>query len=124
MIIKSYEVQKNISNLSKCNFYLLYGENVGLKKDIRNIIKIAIEQKDPNIEILSLYENEILANEENFYNFAFSGSLFSNKKIITIFEATDKIIKKISNVYDKYLQNVSLIIFSEILETNRKKLIL
>lgn len=120
MIIKSYEVQKNISNLSKCNFYLLYGENVGLKKDIRNIIKIAIEQKDPNIEILSLYESEILADEENFYNFAFSGSLFSNKKIITIFEATDKIIKKISNVYDKHLQNISLIIFSKILEKKSK----
>ena len=117
MIIKSYEVQKNISNLSKCNFYLLYGENSGLKKDIKNTIKMAIEQKDHNIEILSLYESEILNDEENFYNFAYSGSLFSNKKIITIFDTTDKIIKKISNVYDKYhVENVFFIIFSGILE--------
>jgi len=45
MIIKSYEVQKNESNLSKYNFFLLYGENFGLKKDIKDIIKIAIKQK-------------------------------------------------------------------------------
>ena len=120
MIIKSYEVQKNSSNLSKYNFYLLYGENVGLKNDIRDIIKIATKQKDDKIEILSLYENEILNNEENFYNFVYSGSLFGNKKIITIFEATDKIIKKICNVFDKSPENILVIIFSGILEKKSK----
>ena len=50
MIIKSYEVQKNSSNLSKYNFYLLYGENSGLKKDIREIIKMSVKQKNDNIE--------------------------------------------------------------------------
>ena len=120
MIIKSYEIQKNVSNFSKYNFFLLYGENVGLKKDIKNIIKMAIERKDSNIEILSLYESEILDNEENFYNFVYTGSLFSKKKIITIFEVTDKLIKKISDVYDKYSENVFLIIFSGILEKKSK----
>ena len=95
MIIKSYEVQKNRSNLLKYNFFLLYGENFGLKKDIKDIIKIAIKQKNDSLEILSLYETEIFDNEENFYNSIYSGSLFSNKKIITIFDATDKIMKKI-----------------------------
>ena len=120
MIIKSYELQKNSSNLPKYNFYLLYGENFGLKKDIRDIIKIAVKQKNDNIEMLSLYETEIINNEENFFNFIYSGSLFSNKKIITVFEATDKIIKKISSVYDKYPENVFLIIFSSILEKKSK----
>ena len=120
MIIKSYEVSKNATNFLKYNFFLLYGENVGLKKDIRDIIKKTVEQKDLNIEILSLYENEMLDNEENFYNFVYSGSLFSNKKIITIFEATDKIINKISNVYDKHPESVILIIFSGILEKKSK----
>ena len=120
MIIKSYEVQKNSLNLSKYNFHLLYGENFGLKKDIRNIIKIAIKQKKDKIEMLSLYETEIINNEENFYNFIYSGSLFNNKKIITIFEATDKIIKKITSVYDKFPENVFLIIFSGILEKKSK----
>ena len=102
MIIKSYEVQKNKLNFLKYNFFLLYGENLGLKKDIRKFIKTALEQKDSNVEILYLYEDEILNNEENFYNFVYTGSLFSYKKIITIYEATDKIIKKISDIYDKY----------------------
>ena len=43
MIIKSYEVQKNRSNLSKYNFFLLYGENFGLKKDIKEFVKKAIK---------------------------------------------------------------------------------
>ena len=120
MIIKSYEVQKNKSNFSKYNFFLLYGENQGLKKDIRKFIKTTLEQKDDNVEILSLYEDEILNNEENFYNYVYAGSLFNNKKIITIHEATDKIIKKISDIYDKYPENVFLIIFSEILEKKSK----
>ena len=120
MIIKSYEIQKNKSNFSKYNFFLLYGENQGLKKDIRKFIKTTLEQKDDNVEILSLYEDEILNNEENFYNYVYAGSLFNNKKIITIHEATDKIIKKISDIYDKYPENVFLIIFSEILEKKSK----
>ena len=120
MIIKSFEVSKNKANFFKYNFFLLYGENVGLKKDIKNIIKKSIEQKDHNIEILSLYENEILDNEENFYNFIYSGSLFSRKKIIIILEATDKLIKKISNAYDKYPEDVFLIFFSGILEKKSK----
>ena len=120
MIIKSYEIKKNTQNFFKYNFYLLYGENVGLKNDIADIIKIATKQKDDKIEILSLYENEILNNEENFYNFVYSGSLFGNKKIITIFEATDKIIKKINNVFDKSPENVLVIIFSGLLEKKSK----
>ena len=120
MIIKSYEVEKNKSNLSKYNFFLLYGENFGLKKDIKDIIKIAIKQKNDSLEMLSVYETEIFDNEENFYNSIYSGSLFSNKKIITIFEATDKIMKKITSVYDKYPKNVFLIIFSSILEKKSK----
>ena len=120
MIIKSYEVQKNESNLSKYNFFLLYGENFGLKKDIKDIIKIAIKQKDHNLEMLSVYETEIFDNEENFYNSIYSGSLFSNKKIITIFDATDKIMKKIDSVYDTYTENVFLVIISGILEKKSK----
>ena len=116
MIIKSNEVQKNKSNFPKYNFFLLYGENLGLKKDIRKFIKTSIEQENNNVEILFLYEGEILASEENFHNLIYGGSLFSDKKIITIYQATDKIIKKISEIYDKYPKNVFLIIFSQILE--------
>ena len=120
MIVKSYEIQKKKLKFLKYNFFLLYGENFGLKKDIKEFIKIELKQKDDNIEILSIYENEILDNDENFYNFVYSGSLFNSKKIITIYEATDKIIEKIRDIYDKYPENVFLIIFSEILDKKSK----
>jgi len=120
MIIKSYEVQKKNLDLLKYNLFLLYGENFGLKKDIKEFISKILKEKDNNIEILSIYENEIFDNEENFYNLVYSGSLFSGTKIITIYEATDKIIEKIRNIYDKYPENVFLIIFSAILEKKSK----
>ena len=120
MILKSYEIQKNKSNLSKYNFFLLYGENFGLKKDIKEYIEIEIKKKDKHIEISSLYENDILKNEENFFNSIFSGSLFSEKKIIIIHESTDKIINNVTNIYNKYVENVYLIFFSDVLEKKSK----
>ena len=120
MIIKSYEVKRNNKNFLTCNLNLLYGENIGLKKDIREFIKNTIKQKNNNLELISLYEDEILANDENFYNLIYSGSLFGDSKIITIYEATDKIVKKLSDIYEKHPQNIFLIIFSEILEKKSK----
>ena len=68
MIIKSYEVKKNKSNILKNNLFLLYGENIGLKKDIKNFITNELKQKNSNLEILSFYENEIINNKDNFFN--------------------------------------------------------
>ena len=119
MILKSYELQKNPSNFLKYNLFLLYGENDGLKKDIKKSIEIKKKQ-DTNIELLSLYENDIINSEENFYNSIYSGSLFSNKKIIIINNGTDKILKQIKDIVDKYPENVFLIIFSGVLEKKSK----
>ena len=113
MIIKSYEVKKNKSNFQKNNLILLYGENLGLKKDIKNFIINEIKQNDNSAEIISLYENEIIDDkEENFINLIYSGSLFSQKKIIIVNEVTDKIIKKINDIYEKYPQDTFLIFLS------------
>ena len=81
MIIKSFEVQRKISNILKNNLFLIYGENNGLKKDIAEIIKNYFKKENSNIEFLSTYEDDILENEENFYNLAYTKSLFYNKKI-------------------------------------------
>ena len=120
MISKSYEIQKNPSNFLKFNVFLLYGENYGLKKDIKESIKLSLNQTKEKIELISLYENEILESPENFYNFIYSGSLFSNKKIITINGGTDKIYKIIESVLEKYPENSFIIIFSDILEKKSK----
>ena len=72
MIIKSYEVQKNILNFLRYNLFLLYGENFGLKKEIKDLIKIENKKTDKNLEVLSFNEDEILGNEENFYNYVYT----------------------------------------------------
>ena len=120
MIVKSYEIQRNPSNFIKYNLFLLYGENYGLKKDIKESIKIAFNQKSTHIELLSLYENDITDREENFYNSIYSGSLFSNKKIITINNGTDKIIKQVKDIVEKIPKNVFIIIYSGVLEKKSK----
>ena len=118
MIIRSYEIKKNLPNFLKYNFYLLYGENFGLKKDIKNIIQK--NEKNSDAEFISFYESEIIENEENFYNFIFSGSLFSSKKIITIFDATDKMVKRLTDIYEKNPENIAVIAISSILEKKSK----
>ena len=120
MILKSYELQKNSSKFLNYFFFLLYGENFGLKKDIKELIETRVKQKCKNVESLSLYEDEILSNEENFYNTVYSGSLFSTTKIITIYEGTDKIINIINDKFDKFPEDVFLIIFGGALEKKSK----
>jgi len=120
VIVKSYEIQRNPSNFIKYNLFLLYGENDGLRKDIKESIKVAFNQKNTHIELLSLYENDITDREENFYNSIYSGSLFSNKKIITINNGTDKIIKQVKDIVEKIPENVFIIIYSGVLEKKSK----
>ena len=120
MIIKSYEIEKKISNFIKFNLILLYGENNGLKKDIREIIVKNLRIEKDDIEFLSFFEDEVLQNEENLHNSVFSGSLFSNSRIITIHNATDKITKQIEGLIEKKPKNILLFIFSQILEKKSK----
>ena len=116
MIIKSFEVQRKISSFSKNNLFLLYGENNGLKKDIKDIIKNSFEKEKSNLEIFSTYENYILDNEENFYNTIYSGSLFGDKKIIIINEGTDKILKIVDEIIEKNIEDLAIILTSSSLE--------
>lgn len=120
MIIKSYEIKKNKSNLLKNNLFLLYGENFGLKKDIKNFITNELKQKNNDLEILSLYESEIINNKDNFFNSVYSGSLFSKKKIITINETTDKIIDIIKYINERFSEDIYLVFMSNILDKKSK----
>jgi len=120
MIVKSYEIQKKRIDILKYNLFLVYGENIGLKKDIKKKIQFEIKQKNTNIEISSLYESDILEDANNFYNSIYSGSLFGNTKIITLNNATDKTTRLVEDVTQKYPGNVFIIILSEILEKKSK----
>jgi len=116
MIVKSYDIEKNFNKFLKYNLFLLYGENEGLKKDIQTEIK----SKNGSSEFFSFYESEIIANDKNFYHSIFSDSLFSNKKIVIIKNASDKIINQLNDVVEKCPENLSLIIFAGILEKKSK----
>ena len=120
MIIKSYEIEKNVKKFIDYNFFLLYGENEGLKKDIKKSITLGLDKDDSSIELLTFYENDIIHNEKKFYNSIFSTSLFSDKKIIIIKNATDKIINHINNIVEEWPENQSLIISSVILDKKSK----
>ena len=120
MILKSYEIEKNVLKIIKNNFFLIYGENNGLKKDVKELIKTTIKEKNPNTENLSFYEDEIIKNEEQFYNSIYSGSLFGEKKIITIIISTEKIFKIIENILNKYPKDIYFLIIGELLEKKSK----
>tara|TARA_B100000029_G_C17586390_1_gene961259 strand:+ start:567 stop:1586 length:1020 start_codon:yes stop_codon:yes gene_type:complete len=120
MIIKSFEFKKKATNFLKHNFSLLYGENFGLKKEIKQFIEFVIKKENKDTELLTIYESDIVKNEENFFNSIFSGSLFGSKKIITIYDCTDKIINNLTNIYSKNPENIFLILFSEVLEKKSK----
>ena len=120
MIFKSYEVQKNLTNILKSKMILLYGENYGLKKEIAESIIIHEKQKNNDVEIGSYYENDITDNENMFYETIYSGSLFSSKKIITINNCSDKIIKQIEDIIKKNPENLFIIFQSDILEKKSK----
>ena len=50
----------------------------------------------------------------------FSNSLFSEKKIIVIYETSEKIFRNVTEVYEKYSEDVYLIFFSDLLEKKSK----
>ena len=120
MIKKSYEVIKNPINFIKCNLFLLYGENNGIKNDIAESIKSLIKQKKIDIEEFLIYENEIIEEEENLYNSIYSGSLFTSNKLIKIKNGTDKILKYIEDISERCPKNITIIIFSELLDKKSK----
>ena len=114
MIIKSYEVSK--INLKKNLFYLFYGENEGYKKQI-------IEEKFKKIYIKNVHtyeENEILQNQENFFNTILTKSFFENEKLIIINRATDKIKTVIDEILEKEIEDLVLVVNAQILDKKSK----
>ena len=77
MIFKSFLIEKN-NNLKDKNILLFYGENIGLKNDFKNKIKL----NNKNSEIIRYNQEEIIKDEKKFYNEIFNISLFEKKKYI------------------------------------------
>ena len=114
MIIKHFELTKD--KISKFNYYLFHGKNEGLKKEIieRNFIK------NFNGNIDKYDENYLISNKETIISELLSKSLFENSKIIIISRVTDKIIKIIDEIVRRNLDELIIILKSEILEKKSK----
>ena len=114
MIIKHYQLEN--FNINKFIFFLIYGKNEGLQKEI-------IEKKFTNSflgEINRYEENEVLSNSESIISEILNKSLFSNNKIIIITRASDKILKIIEKLLEKKLSDIKIIIKSGQLEKKSK----
>ena len=112
MIIKSYEINKIISNY---NFYLFYGKNQGLKNEsIKTILK---RNKG---EVFSYEEKQIQDEKEIFFENILSGSLFEDNKIIIINRASDKIYTIIQELIERKIKSIKIIINSDVLEKKSK----
>ena len=64
MIFKSFIIEKNIKLLDTNSANIFYGENIGLKDDL----KIQIKNLYEDYEILTLMQDEILKNHD-FHDF-------------------------------------------------------
>ena len=112
MIIKSYEIKNK--EISKFKFFLVYGENEGLKKDIINTIKNKSGSKEIKYE-----EAQILNNKTEFYNEINNRSLFDDKKTYLIERCSEKISEIILEFIDRNIED-QIIINCGILEKKSK----
>ena len=76
MQYKSFLIENNISSLKE-SLVLFYGENLGLKNDIKNKIKF-LNREDKH-EIINLMQDEILINNNILFNEISNISLFEKK---------------------------------------------
>ncbi len=114
MIYKSYIVEENL-NILKNNFILFYGENLGLIQDFKENIK----DNFPNYKILKYNQDELLSNEEIFYNELKNKSLFDEKKIFFINHVSDKLLNLIEDIIKKNKTD-RVFLFADLLEKKSK----
>ena len=114
MLKKVYEINKK--TLEKTSFFLFYGENEGSKRE--KILEILANINKENIQKYD--EKEILENEKKFFENILSKSLFEDKKFIIVKRATDKIVKIISEILDRDIQDITIIIDANLLDKKSK----
>jgi DNA polymerase III subunit delta len=114
MIVKSFEIDK--LKIAKQNFFLFYGENEGLKNQtIQNLFK---KKFDKNI--YKYDEKEVLENKNNFIENISTKSFFDNERLIIISRTTDKIINFIEEIIEENIEDIKIILNSDILEKKSK----
>ena len=113
MIIKTFEISR--LKFDKHKFFLVYGENEGLKKEV-----IQILEKNLKGNIEKYDEAQILNDQEIFYQKIFNQSLFEKEKIIIINRCSEKFFEIIENISEKNIFDIKIILNSNILDKKSK----
>ena len=111
MIVKSFEIEKNINIISKFKLILIYGENIGLKDSLKKKI-IEFNKK---AEIINLYQEDFTKNQKVLLNEIENISLFVEQKLILINQANEKNLDNIEDLKINDL-NLRIILFADILD--------
>ena len=116
MILKSYIVEKDLKILEDYHSTIFYGENDGIKDDIKDQLKTHTKET----EIINIFQDELQKNNNLLLNNISNSSLFSEKKIILLHEATDKILNLIEESVEKLNNDTKFYIFSDLLDKKSK----
>ena len=114
MIYKSYLVEENFK-LIKSNIVLFYGENLGLKNDFKD--KIKIENKD--YEIIYLEQESLIKDNSLLVNEIDNLSLFNKPKSFVLNQVNDKILELVEEIIPK-IKEEKIFLFAEILDKKSK----
>ena len=110
MIVRSFELNK--LKLDTHKFYLLYGDNEGLKEEtIKNLFEKSYTNK-----IYRYEEKEILDNKSHFFNGILTKSFFDDEKLIIINRVTDKIKETLEDLIKKNPEDIKIILNARNLE--------
>ena len=113
MIIKFFEKEK----ISKTglDFYLIYGDNEGQKKEIiENILKHF------NGLTKKYDEKEFLEKKDEILSSLLNQSFFEDNKAFIIFRSTDKSLEVIEEILEKKITDTKIILLSERLDKKSK----
>ena len=116
MILKSYIVEQNLEILNNYQATLLYGENDGIKDDI----KYRLKDSNKDSEIINFFEDEILKNKNIQNKNIINQSLFKEKKIVFIQGTTERILNEICESLEKKNKKTEIYIFSKNLDKKSK----
>ena len=115
MILKSFELERNIKSILNYKFILIYGENIGLKE----VFKKKIVNLNKNAEIINLYLEDIAKNKDIILREVKNISLFNEEKIIIVNQVNEKIYSEIESLMN-VKENIRIIIIADLLDKRSK----
>ena len=114
MIFKSYILEENNKNFDK-KAYLFYGENLGLKNDLKKKVKSQFKEN----EIIIFFQENLIQKEYLLIEEIKNISLFEKEKIFLIENVNDKILEIIKEALPT-LENQKVFLFAESLDKKSK----